>query len=296
MDPAHEGRVLVIGATGTIGREVVAQLLAAGVPVRALSRHPEHAALPGAEVVSGDLTLPGTLDAAVRGVETVFLVWTAPAASVAGAIQAIARQARRIVFLSSPHQTPHPFFQQPNPIAALHAAIEREIEAAGLASIILRPGMFASNAGGWWAPQVREGGVVRWPYAAAASAPVDERDIGAVAALVLRDERHAGAQYVLTGPESLTHAEQVAIIGEVTGRPLRYEEMEPAEFRRVMAERGAPAVADMLLNAWSASVGLPAYVTPTVAEVTGRPPRTFRQWAADHADAFRPDAAARPTA
>lgn len=278
----------MIGATGNVGRRVVSQLLAEEVPTRALSRNPAAASLPdGVEPVAGDLTVPASLDAALRGVETVFLVWTAPPATVAEVIERIAAHARRIVFLSSPHQTPHPFFQQPNPMAALHAEIERQIAASGIESTILRPGMFASNVVAWWAAQIRAGSVVRWPYAAAAAAPLDERDLAEVAARVLSDGRHAGREYVLTGPESLTHAEQVAIIGEVIGRPLRYEEMPPDTFRSMVAERASPAVADMLLNAWNASVGLPAYVTDTVAAVAGRPARAFRQWAADHADAFR---------
>jgi uncharacterized protein YbjT (DUF2867 family) len=281
-------RVLVIGATGNIGRPVVERLLAAGVPVRALSRDPQTADLPaGVDVIAGDLTDPASLDDALRGVETVFLVWTAPPATVAEVIARISRHARRIVFLSSPHQTPHPFFQQPNPMAALHATIEREIAASGLAATILRPGMFASNVIPWWAAQIRQGDTVRWPYAAAASAPVDERDLADAALRVLTDPGHGGAEYVLTGPDSLTHADQVAIIGDAIGRTLRYDEMPPAEFRAITAERASPAIADMLLNAWNASVGIPAYVTTDVARVTGRPARTFRQWAVDHADAFR---------
>ena len=286
MNP--ESRVLVIGATGNVGRPVVSRLLAAGVPTRALSRNPAAAGLPdGVETVAGDLTVPESLDGALRGVETVFLVWTAPPATVPAVIARIARHARRLVFLSSPHQTPHPFFQQPNPMAALHAGIEREIAASGLESTIVRPGMFASNVVAWWAAQVRAGDVVRWPYAAAASAPLDERDLADAAALALTDPRHAGREYVLTGPESLTHAQQVSTIGDVIGRRLSYEEMTPDAFRATLAGRAPPAVADMLLDAWKASVGLPAYVTATVAELTGRPARTFRQWAADHAGEFR---------
>lgn len=281
-------RILVIGATGTIGRRVVDRLLAEGVPVRALSRNPQAAELPSSvEVVVGDLTVPASLEDALRDVETVFLVWTAPPATVAEVIALISHHARRIVFLSSPHQTPHPFFRQPNVMAAMHAAIEREIAASGLAATILRPGMFASNVIPWWAAQIRAGDTVRWPYAAAASAPVDVRDVASAAARVLTDPDHDGGDYVLTGPDSLTHAQQVAIIGDVNGRTLRYDEMPPDEFRAITAQHAPVAIADMLLNAWSASVGIPAYITRSIEQVTGRPARTFREWAADHADAFR---------
>ena len=104
-------------------------------------------------------------------------------------------------------------------MAALHADIERLIAAAGLASTIIRPGMFASNALHWWAAAIRDGDVVRWPYGAAETAPIDERDIAAVAARALHEDGHVGGDYVLTGPESLSQAEQVRIIGAVDRAP-----------------------------------------------------------------------------
>lgn len=144
--------VLVTGATGRVGRIVVDQLLTAGVPVRALIRRPNEAGLPAeVEVVSGDLTVPESLESALQGVGAVFLVWTAPPATAQAVVRRLAAHAERVVFLSSPHQTPHPFFQQPNPLAVLHAGVECLIVAAGLASTIIRPGMFASNTLHWWA-------------------------------------------------------------------------------------------------------------------------------------------------
>ena len=128
-----------------------------------------------------------------------------------------ARTARGVVVLSSPHQTPHLFFRQPNPMAMLDADIERLSAAAGLESTIIRPGMFASNALFWWATRLAPAGVRR-PYGAAETAPVDDRDVAAVAARTLYQDGHAGGDYVLTGPESLSQAEQVSIIGDVLGR------------------------------------------------------------------------------
>jgi uncharacterized protein YbjT (DUF2867 family) len=279
-------RILVTGATGTVGRPVVAQLLAAGAPVRALTRNPDAAGLPpGAEVVRGDLTVPVTLDGCLDGIDTVFLVWTAAAAAAPAAVERIARLARRVVYLSAPHRTPHPFFQQPNPAAALHAENERLLAASGLAWTFLRPGMFAANALAWWAPQIRAGDVVRWPYAAAPTAPLHERDLAAVAVRALLEDGHAGAEYVLTGPQSLEQREQVATIGDVLGRPLRYEEMSPEEAYREL--RAPAAVVTMLLNAWAAALGQPALVTSTVEAITGRPARTFREWVGDHAEELR---------
>jgi uncharacterized protein YbjT (DUF2867 family) len=280
--------VLVTAATGRVGRLVVAELLAAGVPVRALTRRPSAAELPAAaDVFAGDLGAPESLDAALQGVGAVFLLWTANPATVGAVVERLAAHTRRVVFLSSPHQTPHPFFQQPNPMAALHAGIERSIAAAGLESTMIRPGMFASNVTFWWADAIRNGGVVRWPYGAAETAPIDERDIAAVAARALYQDGHASGDYVLTGPESLSQAEQVSIIAETIGRPIRFEELSPEEFRREAEGRWPPPVVNMLLNAWGAAIGQPAFVTSTVADIVGTPARSFRQWAADHADAFR---------
>jgi uncharacterized protein YbjT (DUF2867 family) len=281
------GRVLVIGATGNIGGEVVRQLVERGVAVRAMSRRPDTAALPpGVDVVAGDLTRPESLEPALRDVDAVFLVWTAPSATVSAAIRTIAERANRIVFLSSPHQTPHPFFQQPNPMARMHASIEQAIATTQLPATILRPGMLASNAESWWAPQTRSGDVVRWPYAAAASAPIDVRDIAGVAVHVLYDDATASADYVLTGAEALTHADQVAIIGDVLGRTLQFKELSPNEFRDFLGGSTPPAVADMLLSAWAAAVGIPPFMTSNVLDLTGRPPRSFHDWVTDHVEPF----------
>lgn len=168
----------------------------------------------------------------------------------------------------------------------LHADIERLIAAAGLESTIIRPGMFASNVLFWWAAAIRADGVVRWPYAAAETAPVDDRDVAAVAARTLYQDGHAGGDYVLTGPESLSQAEQVGIIGDVLGRRLTFEELSPDGFRSETAGTWPLPVVDMLLAAWDATTGRPAFVTSTVADVLGSAPRSFRQWVADHAAAF----------
>ena len=280
--------VLVTGATGRVGRMVVDLLADAGLPVRALTRRPEEAALPaGVEVVTGDLTVPESLDAALRGVDAVFLVWTVPPATAPAVVERLATYARRVVFLSAPHRTPHPFFQQPNPMAALYTEIERLIVGSGLESTIIRPGMFASNALLWWAPAIRGDGVVRWPYGAAETAPVDDRDVAAVAARTLYEDGHAGGDYVLTGPESLSQTEQVRIIGDVLGRPIQFVELSPDEFRRATQGSWPRPAVDMLLAAWGATMGRPALVTSTVSDVLGSPARSFRQWATDHADAFR---------
>ena len=286
--------ILVTGATGNVGRQVVSQLLAADVQVRAMARSPESADLPRqVEVVRGDLTVPTTLDRCLDGVDAVFLMWQAPPAGVARAMERIVKHARRIVFLSN-LTVRDGVEEQAWPVTTLHARIERLIEATGVRWTFLRPGAFAANARMWWAPQIRAGDIVRWPYASAVTSPIHERDIAAVAVRALCEDGHAGAKYILTGPQSLTQRDQVHIIGDAIGRPLRFEEIPPEAARREMVNIMPASIADMLIEAWqdveyggAATVGKPALVTSTVAEVTGAPAKTFLEWATDNAKEFR---------
>jgi uncharacterized protein YbjT (DUF2867 family) len=281
-------RILVIGGTGNVGRHVVHQLAATGARFRAMTRNPDAASLPPqVEVVRGDLTVPETLDRCLQDIDTVFLVWVASPAAVADALERIGKHARRIVFLTAPLKTPHPFFQQPNPSRELTERIERLIETSGMEWTFLRAGIFAGNARHFWGQRIRAGDVVRWPYLDAPTAPTDERDLAAIAVRALCEEGHAGAEYVLTGPQSLTQAEQVHTIGRAIGRSLRVEEISPDEARsELLPILGSPTMVNMLLNAWAAAIGQPAVVTSTFAELTGAPARTFLEWAADHAADF----------
>lgn len=280
--------ILVVGGTGTVGRQVLSRLVTKGAQVRAMARNPAAARLPPqVEVMRGDLTLPETLDPCLNGIDTVFLVWTAPAAAVGPAFERIAKQVQRVVFLSAPIKTAHPLFQQPNPLRVMFEQIERLIETSGLQWTFLRPGMFAANALSWWAPLIRVGDVVRWPHLAAPTAPIDERDIAEVAVRALCEDGHAGAEYVLTGPQSLSQFEQVSTIGGVIGRSLCIEEISPDEARRELLRIGPLPAVNMLLQAWAAAIGQPAHVTSTVAEITGAPAKTFLEWAADNAPEFR---------
>lgn len=281
-------RIVVFGATGRVGRQVLLHLPSREVQIRAVVRNPDIAGLPPhVEVLHGDLTKPESLDVCLHDVDAVFLVWTAPRSAAAGALDRILRRTGRVVFLSSPYKTAHPLFQQPNPMRLLHREIDRLIETSGADWTFLRPGMFAANASGWWAPQIRAGDVVRWPRLSAPTAPVHERDIAAVAVRALCEDGHAGAEYVLTGPESLTQLEQIETLGSAVGRRLRVEEISPDEARREWVGFMPSHVVDMLLDAWEAAIGQPAHVTSTVEEVTGSSARTFREWATDHASEFQ---------
>jgi uncharacterized protein YbjT (DUF2867 family) len=268
-------RILVTGATGTVGREVIAQLREAGAEVRALSREP--AVLPpGVETAHGDLAVPDSLRGAVEDVVAVFLVW--PFASTDGleaVLALIAKHARRVVYLSSAA------------VRDYERQAEQLIDRSGLEWTVLRPHAFAANALRWGG-QIRAEGVVRDAYGQAAMSLVHERDIAAVAVRALTRDGHAGAVYELTGPRSLTQAEQVRLVGEVIGRPARWEEASPHEARQRMLARGwPPEVADGILRAQAAMAAGPAPVTTTVEEVTGVAARTFPSWVAEHAHAFR---------
>jgi uncharacterized protein YbjT (DUF2867 family) len=284
--------ILVTGATAPVGRHLVEELLAAGHGVRALTRNPEEADLPEvAEVVAGDLSQPETLPAALEGVSAAFLQAYVP--GFAPAFMGAAKDAglNRVVFQSS-GAVRDDLEEQPNPIAAFHADIEREIEGSRLEWTFLRLEVLSSNAIQWAMEvpeQVRAGNdVVRSPYAKAEGSPIHVADIAAAGAVALTSDGHAGSKYLLTGPESLTHAEQVGVIGEAIGRPLRYEELAPEIAREEMIGHGQPPpVVDFLLSSWAGSVGNTAPVTDAVERSIGRPARTFARWASDYAEDFR---------
>jgi len=280
--------ILVTGATGNVGREVVSQLVTTGVATRAMTHRPDSADLPiGVERVRGDLAMPDGLAAALDGVHAVFLVW--PMGDVDGAqpaIEAIARHARRIVYLSTA-AVRDDLERQTHPLSAMHARIEGLIAGAGVEWTVLRATKFATNTRGW-APQIRASGAVELPYPAAARSPIHERDIAAAAVRALTEDAHAGATYVLTGPASLTECEQVQIIGEVLGRTLQCRDIAPEVARQEMlAEGSSPELADAALAYWARLVTEGEPVTHTVEELTGTPARTFLEWAIEHAVYFR---------
>lgn len=279
--------ILVTGATGHVGQQVVSQLLGTGAAVRALVRNPDSVSLPdGVEVVRGDLSLPNTLGKCLDGVEAVFLVWPGLPVDLASAVlDAVSKRARRIVYLSS-LSVRDDLAQQADPITAFHAAIEQMVEQSGLEWTFLRSSGMATNTLGW-AQQIRADGVVRWPYGRAARSLIHERDIASVAVRVLQNPGRSGAKYLLTGPEALTQVEQVQTIGKVIGRTLRYEEISREIARQQMLTYWPPALVEGALNAWASFVREPEVVSHTVEEVTGTPARPFHEWAIDHESSFR---------
>ncbi|HVV10090.1 NAD(P)H-binding protein [Amycolatopsis sp.] len=271
--------ILVSGATGNVGHNVVTQLLEAGEKVRAIARNPERLSFPPeVEVLRADLTEPESLPAALAGVERAFLF---PVPGATEGFLAQGKDLRQVVLLSSISVDD----EEENSIGLMHLAHERALAASGLKWTFVRPGGFMTNDLAW-VPGVKAG-VVRAPFGAAAQASVDERDIAAVVAQALLDEAHAGQIYRLSGPESLTVAQRVRIIGDVLGQEVRFEEQDPAEARRQMVTYMPEPIVDTLLSTFEGLVGTTAPVLPDVERVTGRPPFTYASWVAHHAADFR---------
>lgn len=277
--------ILVIGATGNVGRHVVSQLHATGATdVRALVSSGAHVS-EGVDVAIGSLEEPDRLLAALSGVEVVFLVW--PFLTTEGApavLEAIGQHGQRLVYLSSIGVGGRPE-ELVDPIFTLHADVESLVDACGLPRTVLRSDTLASNTLGW-AEQIRTAGIVRGPLTAA-TAVIDPRDVAAVAARALTDDVHVGATYRLTGPQVISRPEQVQAIGTAIGRDLRFEEVPVEDARaQMLADGRPPALVDALLSA-AETRSASTLVTSTVADLTGEPPHSFLQWARDHSEAFR---------
>jgi uncharacterized protein YbjT (DUF2867 family) len=276
--------ILVTGATGNIGRELVGVLAAAGEPVRALVRREEaRDALPaGVEGFVGDLNRPDTVAAALEGVRGVHLL-----AGYEGmeAFLADMRTAgvERVVLQSGSSAL---VGDMSNAVARYHILSEQAVRDSGLPWTFLQPNSFMSNTLDW-APQLRAGDVVRAPFPDVPVATIDPHDVAAVSATVLTSPGHEGRAYRLTGPELLRPADRVAVLAEVLGRELRFEALSNDEAREEMSRTMPPEYVDAFMRFWVDGDISESEVLPTVEEVTGRPPRTFEQWASAHARPLR---------
>ena len=277
--------IVLVGGTGRVGRQVAAQLRERDLPVRVVSRGLNPAAVPpGAEVARAELADPASLEPHLASARALFLVWPFTSPELTDGLapkvaEIAARHAGRVVYLSA-----QPAADRPGSFWAL---VERAIEDSGASWTFLRPTGFAANTL-MWADQIRSGNVVRWPFGAAARALIDERDIAAVAVRALTGDGHAGARYLLSGPAVLTQAEQLAAIGCALGRDLTWEELpRPAAQQALAAAWGDPGFAASALDTWERFVTHPETVTSTVRDVTGAPARSFADWAAANAGAFR---------
>jgi len=279
--------ILVTGATGQVGSELVQQLLAQGQSVRVFTRDASKVTHLGdrVEIATGDFGQPGSLRAALQGIEKLFLMSQEMGASQVEAATKAAGQAgvKQIVLLSS--------LGSETPVFALgkwHADREAHVRASGIPWTFLRPGMFMTNAL-QWADSIKGQGVVYFPGGQGKVAPIDPYDIAAVAALALTQPGHEGQIYTLTGSELLTYAEQVETIAKALGRPVRYVDVPLSAAREGMLQSGMSApMADALLELMAfVREGKVEYRSDTTAQLLGRAPRTFAQWCAAHIAAFQ---------
>jgi uncharacterized protein YbjT (DUF2867 family) len=271
--------ILVTGATGSVGRLVVDELVAAGVPVRALTVDPARASLPAeAEVVVGSLARPSTLP--LKGVSAVYL---APMARTVRRFCELAREAgiERVVALSGSSVGDDHEGSSGNEYAAVEAAVRE----AGFAWTFLRPGVFMNNTLDW-ADMVRAG-EVRMAYGDATQTPIDLGDIAAVAARVLVSKDHIGATHVLSGPTAISLRDQVATLGSVLGKEIRFRELTRAEQREQWVGYGVPEEAvDWLLDGFEETLRHPQVPTGVVEKLLGRPGTTYAEWATARREVF----------
>jgi uncharacterized protein YbjT (DUF2867 family) len=286
LDFMEVNMILVTGATGHIGKELVPQLLTAGQPVRALVRDECKVAHlnPCVERAIGDLDKPGTLRAAMQGVEKIFLV-TFETRQDRNVLEA-AKQAgvQQIVKLSTLEASAHVI-----QIGKWHFEREELIRNSGLEWTFLRPGMFMSNSSDWWADSIKQQGAVYFPGGKGLVAPVDPRDVASVATAALTQPGHHGQVHELTGPELLNMGAMVQIIGQAIGKSLKYTSIPALAARMWLLQSGMDKTLVNALMEMLASLrkNEGAIMTNAVAKVLGRPPRTFADWCQEHAAAFQ---------
>ncbi|MFC4907888.1 NAD(P)H-binding protein [Actinomadura gamaensis] len=278
--------ILVTGATGTVGRELVRVLAAWGEQVRAVTRDLAKATFPdGVEAVRADFDEPATLKDAARGADAIFML-SAPGPWIPrndAAVVAAARAAgvRRVVKLSAIGTGDHPEDRD------WHLAGERALKGSGLAWTILRPSSFASNTLSW-ADAIRAGQPVPNTMGDGRQGVVDPADVAEVAARALVSSEHDGRTYTLTGPEAISVPQMAETLGTVVGRPVRTVPLSLDEYRERLTEAGLdPAfVTTAVEGSRLVASGGNERVTDDVERVLGRPPRSFADWAGAHRAAF----------
>jgi uncharacterized protein YbjT (DUF2867 family) len=282
--------ILVAGATGNNGKELVRQLTALGQRVRALVRDPDDASGikgPNVELAVGDFGRPETLDMALQNVDNAFLLTPVAERFVqwqAAFIEAAQRAGvKRLVKFSGMGAAPNAGSE----LLRLHAETDGTLRNSGLPYIILQPNSFYQNILSS-ADTIKSQGVFYLPMKNAAQSTVDIRDICAIAAKALVEDGHEGNTYVITGPEALTFEQAAETLSEVLGREIRYIDVPLSAAADGMRKAGMPdwnvrIVSELL--AYFAS-GAAATVTDTVPRLLGRPAISFEQFVKDHRGAL----------
>jgi uncharacterized protein YbjT (DUF2867 family) len=282
--------ILVIGGTGTIGSEVVRLLRASKAPFRALVRDPAKAPslqAQGVETIAGDLRHPESLPKALQGVEKVFVVTPLVPDQVrmrATLIGAAKVAGVRHVVMSTGIGAAR---DSPLQIGRWHGENQTQLEESGMAWTFVQPGFFMQNML-MYAESIRDKGEFDMPLADGKVSWIDARDIAAVAAKALTEPGHENRTYPVTGPQALSAAELATILTDIAGYPVRYVAITLGKAKAAMMAAGVP---ETLANAMNelyalAPAGHLAGVLDTVAKVTGRPARTFRQFAQEHSAFF----------
>ncbi|HSB02218.1 MAG TPA: SDR family oxidoreductase [Anaerolineales bacterium] len=278
--------ILVTGATGHIGRELIPLLLESGQLVRVLVRDARKVAHLDAcvERVVGDFDKPETLFSAMKGVERLFLVTYETRQDVHVLEAAKRAGVRHIVKLSTLEATEHKI-----KVGKWHYEREELIRLSGLDWTFLRPGMFMSNSIDWWSDSIKGQASVFFPGGKKGKvAPLDPRDVATVAALALTQPGHRGQAYELTGSELFTIGEMVQVISHALGKPIQYVDIPPIAAKLFMLKSGMDKALVNALMEMLASLrrNEGAVVTDTFQCLTGRLPRTFEMWCREHIEAF----------
>ena len=283
--------ILVTGATGNIGSELVEQLTAQRVPFRAMVRRAkdvEALSQPeGVEAVIGDFNDETTVADALQGIERAFLLTpsTERAETQQQTFVELARRAgvKHIVKQSqwaADADSPVRFLRY-------HAAVEEKIQESGLAYTFLRPNLFMQGLLGFRDTIIQQDKFFAAVGEAKISA-VDTRDIAAVAAAALTGEGHTGKIYNLTGPQALSHAEMAEELATALGRPIQFVDVSPEAMHDTLLQVGFPAwqAGGLIEDYAHYARGEAAVVTGDIKVATGRAPRTFEVFARDYASAF----------
>ena len=276
--------ILVTGASGTVGSEVVRALGAARSRVRAGYRTRPQNVPEGVESVALDYDRPNTLRPALEGVDTLFLVSNSITPELTVVDEARHAGVKRNVKLSVLNASEEGYI-----FARWHRLIEKHIEASGLEWTFLRSNGFMQNVVTYMGETIRTQSAFYSSGGNGAASHIDVRDLGAVAASVLLEMGHEGQAYELTGPSAITYSQIAETLSGVLGRPIRYVPIAHEQYKQALLGAGTPEPwADALvdLNRYYAE-GHAAGVSPAVRRVTGRDVIPFAQFARDYASQLR---------
>ena len=285
---SSDARIVVTGATGTVGRAVVQGLVEHGVPARAAVRRPEQFTVDGCPAVAFDFTDPLTYSPAFQDARTLFLVRPPAIAAVWRSIFPALRAAQEagvqhVVLLSL-------LGAEQNPLVP-HRWIEWYLQSLDMDWTFLRPSFFMQNLSTTHRDEIRDFGEIFVPAGDGRTSFIDARDVAAVAVRTLTESGHANTAYALTGAEALTYGEVARILSDVLDRLIRYGDPSMLSFvRRHLGERPLGFVLVMAGIYLTARFGLAARTTSTVHRLLGRPPTSFSQFAEDHRSAWDPAA------